>query len=408
MLKVEPAPVNSVTLTWHGPAPDAIEACSNLSSNVWTPLTNKPVQSGEADYKVVLPAQLASRYYRLVYGYMVQFQTLSNSFAPRIDCSAGAPASLRWNWSDGSTATNWPIAVKTFSSQTNRFQRLTFSPATAVTSINLGFDGSDDGWTNQIPARPPQAVSSVNFVGPLPNLQVWASSYNYITNLDFTGFLSLQCVECYRCRPLERAVVKNLPSLRRVCFEDCKLSEMDLSGDVNLEEVRAAGNVYTNIIMEGGVGPRIWHWCTRDNPLRQQFATFMTNFYSLQDYYAWNDNQAGLLKLVSTNLTQVAAYSNLYTHADLNGHSNMWLCQVFRNNLTNLLIDGCTGLRHLDANHNQLPTSVLDRLLAQLDTNAPALYYADLTYNAQRPSSAGYAHYTNIKRRGVAIYVDGR
>ena len=36
----------------------------------------------------------------------------------------------------------------------------------------------------------------------------------------------------------------NLPSLKRVCFEDCDLQELDLSGDPNLEDVRAAINGY--------------------------------------------------------------------------------------------------------------------------------------------------------------------
>jgi Leucine-rich repeat (LRR) protein len=264
------------------------------------------------------------------------------------------------------------------------------------------------GWTNQIPARPQQSVSSVNFAGPLTNLQYWASSHNPLTALDFTGFTALQSIDCYQCGALARVVVTNLPSLRRICVESCHLAELDVSGDTNLEELRAAGNLYTNIGVGGGVGPKVWHWCTRDNPLSQQFADVMTNFYSLRDFYAWNNNQAGLLALVSTNLAQVAAYSNRYACADFSGHSNLWLCEVFANNLTNLVLNGCTGLRRLDASRNRLPASVLDAILGQLDTNAPTLGFVDLSQNAQRPTSVGYTHYSNLKKRGVTVYVDGR
>ena len=371
------------------------------------PVTNAPTQSAESDCELILPAQSEARFYRLVFGYVAQFETVGSSFAPRVDCAAGVPDTFRWTWSDGTTDTNWPATLKDFGAPGARLQRLTFSPAWAVKAINLGFDGADEGWTDQIPAWPPQSVSAVNFAGPLTNLQIWASSYNPLTALDFTGCAALQCIDCFGCTKLARVVVTNLPSLRRVCVENCSLPELDLSGDVNLEELRAANNLFTNIGLGGGVGPKVWHWCTRDNLLSQQLVDCMTNLYALSVFYDWNDNQAGLLRLVSTNLTQVAAYSNRYACADLSGQSKLWLCQVFSNNLTNLVLDGCTGLQEVYASHNQLPAAVLDRLLGQLDTNAPALSYADLSINAEPPTSEGYEHYSNLKRRGVTIYVDG-
>jgi hypothetical protein len=142
--------------------------------------------------------------------------------------------------------------------------------------------------------------------------------------------------------------------------------------------------------------------------LTQQFAESMTNFYSLQDFYVWNNNQSGALKLVSTNLMDVNAYSNSYTSADFNGQDKLWRCFVFRNNLTNLVINGCDRLLTLDASYNKLPTAVVDALLRELDTNAPGLGYVNLTSNAGPPSATGYYHYSRMVNRGITVHVDGR
>ena len=121
--------------------------------------------------------------------------------------------------------------------------------------------------------------------------------------------------------------------------------------------------------------------------------------------YVWNDNQSGSLTLVSTNLMDVNAYSNSYTYADFSGHNKLWRCLIFRNNLTNLVLNGCTSLQVLDVSRNQLPAAALDVLLRQLATNAPVLNYADLRSNAARPTAVGYQYYSIITNRGVTVYV---
>ena len=189
-------------------------------------------------------------------------------------------------------------------------------------------------------------MAAVWFPTPLTNLTCWASSYNPITNtLDFSGFTGLEYVECYQCPDLQQVVATNLPSLKRLCVEDCDLRELDLSGNPNLEDLRGALNRLTNIVVGRGTGPRIRHWCTRDNPLlTQQFAEIMTNFHSLRELYIWNDNQTGNLTLGSTNLMDVRAFNNHLTAADLSGQSNLWRLYLHENELTNLVLTGCTGL----------------------------------------------------------------
>jgi hypothetical protein len=397
---------NTVSLSWQGFLPGVVQECSDLASDEWVTVTNVPTKSNEGDYELILPIQPTGRAYRLGFDCLAQFETLDSSLAARVDCVADMLQLFRWNWSDGTSATNWPVAAKNFGVPDVRLQSLSVSPAAAVTAINLGFDAADDGWTNQIADWPPQNFSAVRFAYPLTNLQFWASSYTPLATLNFSGFTALQCIDCFQCPNLARVVVTNLPALRRVCFESCSLTELDLFGTANLEELRAAGNRYTKVGVGGGVGPKIWHWCTRDNPLTQQFSDVMTNFYSLQDLYVWNNNQSGSLTPVSTNLMDVNAYSNSYTHADFSGHDKLWRCLIFRNNLTNLVLNGCTGLQVLDASRNQLPAAVLDLLLRQLDTNAPVMDYVDLSGNSERPTAVGYEHYSSLTNRGVTVYVD--
>lgn len=328
-------------------------------------------------------------------------------FSPQVFCDGDAPAEFLWNWSDGTSDASRPVAEKDFGSAGLRFQRLTASPSGAITGINLGYDGADGG-AAPLPYRSPQNVSAVWFPAPLPHLVSWASSYNPITNtLDFSGFNALEYIECFNCSPMRHVVVTNLPALQRVCFEDCDLQEIDLSGNPNLGDVRGAMNAFTNFVVGRGTGPRIWHWCTRDNPqLRQDFSEFMTNFFSLRELYIWNDNQHGALTTGSTNLQDVQVSGNAFTHADMTGQSNLWTLGISRNHLTNLIVTGCTGLQYLDARGNALPSEVLDTLLATLDAGAPALRQVDLTENAGMVSPGSFVHCTNLMNRGVNVLID--
>lgn len=340
-------------------------------------------------------------------GCIAQFTTQGATFEPDVR-TTGEPSEFLWIWSDGTTGTGRPVASKSFGTAGTRVQGLKLSPVNAIASINLGFDGADGGDTTPLAHRSPQGVSAVRIPYPLASLRWWASSYNPIAStLDFSGFTRLEAIECYNCAPLRHVVVTNLPALSRVCFEDCDLQELDLSGNPNLGDVRGALNAFTRIRTGGGTGPSVWHWCTRDNPqLTQNFQDIMTNFFSLRELYIWNDNQQGHFTTSSTNLTDAALFDNHYTSADFTGQSHLYRCLLFQNHLTNLVLTGCVGLHELDASHNELTSHALDHVLAVLDHSAPDVTTVNLSHNAAYPSTAGYAHYTNLVHRGVLVTLD--
>jgi len=127
---------------------------------------------------------------------------------------------------------DFPIASVSFGTSALRRHNLKVYPPDTLTAINLGFDGSDGGETTPLSNRPPQDVTSAYFPFPLTSLRYWASSYNPIGDtLDFTGFSSLEAIECFHCSNIEHVVVSKLPSLKRVCFEQCNLQELDLTGN---------------------------------------------------------------------------------------------------------------------------------------------------------------------------------
>ena len=340
--------------------------------------------------------------------FTAQFRTVGSLFSPEIGTDEATLESLLWTWSDNSTSSNHPEATKDFGSAEERLQSLSVEPAAALTAINLGFDESDGGDITPLPLRDPQNVSAVIFPTPLPGLRYFAASYNPITNtLNFAGCTNLETIECFESTTLQHVVLTNLPALRRVCLEDADLQELDLSGNPALEDLRGALNAYTEIIVDRGTGPNLWHWCTRDNPqLTQSFQTIMTNFFALQELFIWNDNQAGHLSLVSTNLISVLDQDNRYTSADFTDKTTLRDCILSGNQLTNLVLAGCSGLQILDARHNRLPADVLDALLSLIDTSMPIIYNVDLSQNAGIPSDTGYTHYSNLVARGVTISVD--
>jgi hypothetical protein len=322
-----------------------------------------------------------------------------------------------------------PSASKTFDSAALRQQTLEQYDPAQITKINLGFGGHDGGESTPLAHIPPQNVSAVTFPKPLTSLTCWGSSQNpQLRSLDFTGFTSLQYIECFNCTNMEHIKVSDLPALRRLCVEDCDLAELDLSGMPNLEDVRGALNKYTSIQVDRGTGPKLRHLCIRDNPqINQNFAAAFTAFTALEELLIWNTNQSGDLDFTSMVLTEVLAADNFYTRANLRNRTRLRQCHIYNNRLESIDLAGCTSLRELNASNNrlqsidltdctalnylnlarnQLTTVAIDSILASLVNRSPQLQNLILTENPGPASSQGIANAQLLRDRGVNVEID--
>jgi hypothetical protein len=332
----------------------------------------------------------------------ITFVTTGSSFSPIITVT-GDPT-IQWKFGDGTTSNSKSPTVH-FGSKGTRSNTLVVTPWSAVTKINIGYDGSDGGVTpgsNTIAKLKQQSVITIKGLENVaPYLQVWASSNNPITALDFNNFGSLHTIECFSCKSLASIKLRNVPSLTRLCVEKCNISYLDISEAPGLADLRGASQgspTYT--VNWGTTGANIWHICVRDNP--KMVSTFPSGqFPLLKEFFNWNDNQNGTLHLISTNLETVKSSNNQYTAAILSGcfpAGRRGLVKINNNKLTSLDISNDPGLLYLDASSNSLNQTAVDGIMQTLDSYDTYGGYLDLTGNAA-PSSTGLLYVNNLKDR---------
>jgi hypothetical protein len=350
----------------------------------------------------------------------IVFTTEGSSFAPVITVS-GNP-SIRWVWADGTTS-NSTTPNQNYGSPGTRLNRLQVKPWSALQRINLGYDAGDDG-SSEIEPVPDQQVSAVRGLHLVaPYLAQWCSSYNRITSLDFSNFTNLNTIECYNSQSLRTVNLTNTPKLRRVCFEDCNLASLDLSGSPNLEDLRGAANDFPTINF-GGIGAHIWHICVVNNPqlTNQTMFADLSPFPNLSDLLIWNCNQTGTLRLPFTNpssgAVNIMADDNHYTSVDLSGALANSDAEAFvtfnHNNLTSINITGCGQITQLYLENNNFDSATLDAVLATLDalgrsenTLGPGgQLRVDLRGNAT-PSATGLTHAQTLASKGWTVLAEG-
>jgi hypothetical protein len=337
----------------------------------------------------------------------VAIETSGASFAPEIECSGAVVPDILWQFDGGVRSTAYPAAFVTYATAAPRRHVLTVRPPAHLTEINLGYDGGDGG-TAPVNYLAAQGVTAVRFPAEIGTLAVFCASNNQgLTELDLSRQKALEIVECYCTSNLSSVKVANLPNVRRLCFEDCDLEALDISGCPNLEDLRGAVNRYTQIVVGGGTGPKMWHWCTRDNPqLQQNFCDFMGDFSAMQELFIWNDNQHGAFRIGSHVLTSLQAADNHFTSAELGDQPNVYSVDFSRNELASFSIGECPTLQELRLSSNNLGTAAVDAILAWIELHATSLSLVDLSYNAGGPSDEGMAVVARLRARGVNVSVD--
>jgi PGF-pre-PGF domain-containing protein len=338
----------------------------------------------------------------------ITFVTTGSSFSPIIAVT-GAP-SIEWTFGDGSTSNSASPTVN-FGSAGTRSNTLVVTPWSAVTKINVGYDASDGGITpgpNTIASLKQQNVIAVSGLENVaPSLQVWASSNNPITSLDFSNFTALHTIECFHCRFLATLELRNVPSLNRLCYEQSNISYIDLSEAPSLADIRGSSQrSQTYTVNWGTTGDNLWHICIRDNPHMK--STFLFNqFPILRDLFNWNDNQGGTLQVTSTSLKNVLSSNNHYSAAILSGcfpAGRYGVVEIQNNNLKSLDISNDPGLVYLNASFNSLNQTAVDGILQTLDSYTINGGHLDLTGNAA-PSVIGISHANNLTTRRWTVRI---
>lgn len=340
----------------------------------------------------------------------ITFVTTGSTFSPIIKVT-GNPT-ISWIFGDGSRSNSTTPSVN-FGSNATRMNKLVVTPWNSVTEINLGYDGLDGGImpsNNTISALAQQNVIQVTGLEHVnQSLITWASSYNPIVSLDFSNFTNLRTVECYHASSLSEIKLKNLPSLTRLCVEACNLSIIDLSEAPALEDLRGAyqgkGRSLKEIIW-GDTGAHLWHLCIHSNPNLHTDIPF-NQFPVLAELIISGNIRKGSLQLHSNKIQYVLAEKNQYNAANFSGvfsAGSNGRVDIYSNNLSNLDITDDPGLIYLDAHHNNLNQSTVDRILLTLDSYNTSGGMLNLSEN-MAPSVEGISHALNLTARGWDVNI---
>jgi hypothetical protein len=340
----------------------------------------------------------------------IVFSATGSSFEPVLIVT-GSP-SILWTFDDGTTSTS-ATPVKNYGSAGNRKNSLKVTPWSSVQRINIGYT-ADDGGDASIEKVTQQNVVSVSGLELVaPTLRQWCSSYNPVTSLDFSNFVQLDTVECFKCTSLSSIALINVPQLQRLCVEYCNLPLMNFSDIPRLQDLRGALNSATDIVF-GAIGAETWHICVRENRNLTNTAIFSNTaqFPNIAELFLWNNNQTGILKIPSTSSTRfvsICAWENAYTSADFSGSMKNASANaeilMQNNKLTTVNISGCVQLTNLNLSRNSLNETAVDYVLGMLDSLGRANGTVDLRFNAA-PSAAGLASALNLSGKGWTVYVD--
>ena len=340
------------------------------------------------------------------------FYSNGSTFSPLITIQGDA--TILWTFDDSSTST-LASPTKDYGTDKLRINRLIITPWSALTGINIGYDGSDGG-SDSIPILASQNVSKIEHLSLVaPYLELWCSSYNIMDSLNFDNFINLETVECWNCTQLQKISLKNTPRLKRLCVEYNDLKTLDLSECTGLEDLRAAINSFNKVTFSNST-EELWHLCVRDNPKIEDSLLFsnLEVFPAISELWIWNTNQSGAFKLHNTITEEIfiVGHDNRYSILDLSGalqKETSWAQVDFENNqLESVNVSGCKQIYKLNLRNNKLLPDSVDKVLRQIDELGEVKYtdyrFVDLRDNSI-PTDIGLVHKANLEARGWTVYV---
>ena len=332
---------------------------------------------------------------------VINIESYGAVFAPVIEV-VGNPA-VEWVFDDSTTSTS-ATPVKDYGSTGSRHNYLKVTPWSALIGINAGYDAADGGYGGFDMVDNQNVLGFQNLSLAKSSLQYLCASYNPITKLDLRELTALKFVELFHCQFLDTLTLGSLPVLERLCFEDCDLDTLDLSGCTALEDLRGALNNYTSINW-GSIGQPLWHLCIRDNPQLKVNIPALTQFPLLRELLNWNTNQTGAFVCHSSVIESIESYKNHYTSADISGCTSLVKFSLSGSQLTSLDLGTANYLTDVQLKECGLTESQVDYVLNTLDGAGLFNGNLDLSVNTA-PSADGLVHLNNLKERGWTIQTD--
>jgi hypothetical protein len=331
---------------------------------------------------------------------MIDIQTYGNTFSPAITVTGAT--SVEWKFSDGTTSASFTPTVN-YGSEGLRHNLLKVTPWSALKVLNIGYDGTDEGY-GDFALVPDQKVLAIkNLSLAKDGLQAICLEFSQITELDLSAFTSLQFIELPFNRNLGSVKLGSHPVLERICVEECNLPDINVSGCPALKEMRGAINKFTSINW-GTTYSSLWHLCVRTNPEFTTNVPDLTNFPSLRELLLWNANQTGNFVCHSIVIDRIDAYDNHYTSADISGCTSLTQLSLSGSKLSTLDLTQDNNLTFVQLRDCWLSSSLTDYVLSRLDEAGLFDGYLELDGNAP-PTSTGLTHRDNLVLKGWTVTV---
>lgn len=384
----------------------------------------------------------------------------------------GEEASLSLDYGDGSTPLAGTFPAGEVLPENHVFQDaaavhavvLTVSPPTALTVVNLGFLGGDEGNSDRVrdlsdlpllpflpPTRPDPFINEetaiLDYAGTVTSIEGLSSAVSLIAfccewqpieELDLSGCTALLTLEAYQSH-IETMSLQNCTSLRRCCIEATgaryswrmvngiriENESMDLSDCPDLRDIRGSADNHTQVWLHPDALNTLWHFCKWGNPRLTTIKIGneapgkmdVRRFRALREL--WINSSPFLGDLIINNGTTSSIWGDRtgITSIDFSGQTQIGYVVLTNNDIDSINIDGCSGLVGLEGSNCGFTQAQVDYILATLDSfNRIDVYghyrimLADDEGSANRnaePSATGLAHAEALRTRGWTITFNG-
>lgn len=352
----------------------------------------------------------------------VTITTTGATFSPSVTLTGGATATVYWILPNGVIVTGLTPAISFGSAATRTVRMAVLDSAgrnalSQVQVFNIGYNSNNDAsiyapgagynWT-------PQAVSGLGNVNLMTGLvYLLAEQVTGLTGtIDCSNMPWLTNIELFGSA-VTSVNVSGCGSLVRYDTEQNNVASANLNLIAStMYDLRAAAQTGGYLQLSALAGPLVnqYHFCVRDQVV-YGMPDIPVTMPAINQLWIWNTVQAGALKVRSTSLTSLQAYSNWWVSADLTnqfprsntGNPN-GLCDLHSCQLTSVNLAGCGQLGTIDLHNNQMVQATIDGILATVDGFGTSNGTLNLSGNAA-PSAAGTTHQTNLTGRGWTVTV---